>query len=126
MFITKEQIIDTIAKMSVLDVVELISMMEKKFSISANQTAIDVAITKEVPIEKTIEEQTEFKVFLNEIGTNKIAVIKAVRGATGLGLKESKDLVESAPAIIKTGLNKNDAENLKNLLEKVGATISIN
>ncbi|CUX95752.1 50S ribosomal protein L7/L12 [Candidatus Mikella endobia] len=123
MFITKDQIIDAVAKMSVIDVVELISMMEKKFGVSSTTTS-SITNTEKVSTEN-IEEKTEFDVILNEIGTNKIAVIKAVRGATGLGLKESKDLVESAPTTIKIGLNKNDAENLKNLLEEIGASIQI-
>lgn len=121
MTITKEQIIDTISKMSVMNVVELISEMEKKFNVSAN-LAINTVSKKET--EKK-EEKIEFNVFLKKIGGNKISVIKAVRSATGLGLKEAKDLVESAPIIIKEKINKQDAESLKKTLETAGAEIEI-
>lgn len=119
--ITKEQIIEAIADMSVTNVIDLISDMEKKFNVSAasqnnsgnNQNTSNT------------EEKTEFNVFLKSIGKNKIAVIKAARSATGLGLKEAKDLVESAPVIIKENLNKNDSLSLKKVLEDAGAEIEI-
>lgn len=121
MSITKEQIIDAVAEMSVMDVVELISMMEKKFGVSATA---NVAVNTGSPVELE-EEKTEFDVELRSIGTNKIAVIKAVRSATGLGLKEAKDLVESAPTTVKEGINKDEAETLKQALEKAGASVEI-
>ncbi|CAL4317890.1 50S ribosomal protein L7/L12 [Buchnera aphidicola] len=121
MNITKEQIINAISEMSVMDVVDLISTMEKKFGVSSMiLPEKNVNHTKE-----KIEEKTEFDVILKSIGKNKIPVIKAVRSATGLGLKESKDLVESAPVILKEKISKNDAETLKIALEKVGATIEM-
>lgn len=120
MSITKEQILDAVAEMSVMDVVELISMMEEKFGVSA-AAAVAVAAG---PAEAA-EEKTEFDVILASAGANKVAAIKAVRGATGLGLKEAKDLVESAPATIKEGVSKDEAETLKKSLEEAGATVEV-
>ncbi|CAL4317951.1 50S ribosomal protein L7/L12 [Buchnera aphidicola (Pterocallis alni)] len=121
MSITKEQILEAISNMSVMEVVELISNMEKKFGVSA--TPINIP-NQNLEQEKK-EEKTEFDIFLKEIGKNKIAVIKAVRSATGLGLKESKDLVESTPTILKEKMNKKDAESLKDTLEKIGAIVEM-
>lgn len=120
MSITKEQILDAVTKMSVMDVVELISMMEEKFGVSA---ASNVAIPVS-PVETT-EEKTEFNVVLTAIGSNKISVIKAVRGAIGLGLKEAKDLVESTPTTLKEGISKDDADFLKKVLEEAGASVEV-
>ncbi|ENG4191658.1 50S ribosomal protein L7/L12 [Escherichia coli] len=115
MSITKDQIIEAVAAMSVMDVVELISAMEEKFGVSAAAAG---------PVEAA-EEKTEFDVILKAAGANKVAVIKAVRGATGLGLKEAKDLVESAPAALKEGVSKDDAEALKKALEEAGAEVEV-
>jgi len=120
MSITKDQILEAVAAMSVMDVVELISAMEEKFGVSA---AVAVAVAAG-PAE-AVEEKTEFDVVLSAIGGNKVAVIKAVRGATGLGLKEAKDLVESAPAVMKEGISKDDAEALKKSLEEAGASVEV-
>lgn len=121
MSITKEQILEAVAAMSVMDVVELVSAMEEKFGVSA---AAAVAVAAGGPAEAA-EEKTEFDVVLKAIGANKVAVIKAVRGATGLGLKEAKDLVESAPAALKEGISKDDAEALKKALEEAGAEVEV-
>ncbi|AJC64777.1 MULTISPECIES: 50S ribosomal protein L7/L12 [Dickeya] len=121
MSITKDQIIEAVAAMSVMDVVELISAMEEKFGVSA---AAAVAVAASGPAEAA-EEKTEFDVILKAVGANKVAVIKAVRGATGLGLKEAKDLVESAPAALKEGVSKDDAEALKKSLEEAGAEVEV-
>ncbi|OCG00278.1 50S ribosomal protein L7/L12 [Gilliamella sp. wkB178] len=121
MSITKEQILDAVAEMSVMDVVELVSMMEEKFGVSA---AAAVAVAAAGPAEAA-EEKSEFDVILKDVGGNKVAVIKAVRGATGLGLKEAKDLVESAPATVKEGVSKADAEELKKALEEAGAAVEL-
>ncbi|EED1058737.1 50S ribosomal protein L7/L12 [Escherichia coli] len=118
MSITKDQIIEAVAAMSVMDVVELISAMEEKFGVSA------AAAVAAGPVEAA-EEKTEFDVILKAAGANKVAVIKAVRGATGLGLKEAKDLVESAPAALKEGVSKDDAEALKKALEEAGAEVEV-
>ncbi|MGL5162487.1 MAG: 50S ribosomal protein L7/L12 [Plesiomonas shigelloides] len=120
MSITKEQIIDAVAAMSVMEVVELISAMEEKFGVSAAAAVAVAAGPAEVA-----EEKTEFDVVLSAVGANKVAVIKAVRGATGLGLKEAKDLVESAPANLKEGISKAEAEALKKDLEEAGASVEI-
>ncbi|AFP68127.1 TPA: 50S ribosomal protein L7/L12 [Enterobacter kobei] len=121
MSITKDQIIEAVAAMSVMDVVELISAMEEKFGVSA-AAAVAVAAG---PAADAAEEKTEFDVILKAAGANKVAVIKAVRGATGLGLKEAKDLVESAPAALKEGVSKDDAEALKKSLEEAGAEVEV-
>jgi len=121
MSLTNEQIIEAIASKSVSEIVELISAMEEKFGVSAAAAAVAVAAG---PAEAA-EEKTEFDVILAEAGANKVAVIKAVRGATGLGLKEAKDLVESAPAVLKEGIAKAEAEALKKELEEAGAKVEI-
>ncbi|NDJ59381.1 50S ribosomal protein L7/L12 [Enterobacteriaceae bacterium 4M9] len=121
MSITKDQIIEAVAAMSVMDVVELVSAMEEKFGVSA-AAAVAVAAG---PAAAAEEEKTEFDVILKAAGANKVAVIKAVRGATGLGLKEAKDLVESAPAALKEGVSKDDAEALKKALEEAGAEVEV-
>ena len=120
MSLTNEQIIEAIASKSVTEIVELIAAMEEKFGVSA-AAAVAVAAG---PVEAA-EEKTEFDVVLAEAGANKVAVIKAVRGATGLGLKEAKDLVESAPANLKEGISKEEAEALKKELEEAGAQVEI-
>ena len=120
MSITKDQIIEAVAEMSVMDVVELIEAMEEKFGVSA--AAAVVAGGGEAA---AVEEQTEFDVILASFGANKVAAIKAVRGATGLGLKEAKGLVESAPVAVKEAASKEEAEELKKTLEEAGATVEI-
>ncbi|MCC4264821.1 50S ribosomal protein L7/L12 [Oceanimonas baumannii] len=121
MSITKDQIIEAVAEMSVMQVVELIEAMEEKFGVSA---AAAVAVAGDAGA-GAAEEQTEFDVILTGAGANKVAVIKAVRGATGLGLKEAKGLVESAPAAIKEALSKGEAEALKKELEEAGASVEL-
>ncbi|MEB3503311.1 50S ribosomal protein L7/L12 [Pasteurella multocida] len=121
MSLTNEQIIEAIASKSVTEIVELIAAMEEKFGVSAAAAAVAVAAG---PAEAA-EEKTEFDVVLAGAGSNKVAVIKAVRGATGLGLKEAKDLVESAPAVLKEGISKAEAEALKKELEEAGAQVEV-
>ena len=121
MSLTNEQIIEAIASKSVTEIVELITAMEDKFGVSA---AAAVAAAPAAGA-AAVEEKTEFDVVLAEAGANKVAVIKAVRGATGLGLKEAKDLVESAPANLKEGVSKEEAEALKKELEEAGAKVEI-
>jgi len=121
MSITKEQILEAISEMSVMNVVDLITAMEEKFGVSAS-----MPINNSNNHEKDAnEEKTEFDIFLKVIGPNKVSVIKTVRSATGLGLKEAKDLVESAPTVLKENISKEDAESLKKTLEDVGAEIEI-
>ncbi|EHK9045891.1 50S ribosomal protein L7/L12 [Vibrio vulnificus] len=121
MSITNEQILDAIAEMSVTQVVELISAMEEKFGVTAAAAVVAGGAAAGV----AVEEQTEFNVILASAGANKVAVIKAVRGATGLGLKEAKALVDGAPAALKEGVEKAEAEALKKELEEAGATVEI-
>ncbi|BAP58604.1 50S ribosomal protein L7/L12 [Candidatus Tachikawaea gelatinosa] len=119
--ITKDQILETIASMSINEISELVTAMEKKFGVSASAPMSNASNNTN----EKIEEKTAFDVMLKAIGPNKIAVIKAVRSATGLGLKEAKDLVESAPIVIKEGLNKDDSSALKAILTEAGADIEI-
>ncbi|WP_028117236.1 50S ribosomal protein L7/L12 [Ferrimonas senticii] len=119
MSITKDQILEAVAAMSVMEVVELIEAMEEKFGVSA---AAAVVAGGEVA---AVEEKTEFDVVLTDAGANKVAAIKAVRGATGLGLKEAKALVESAPVAVKEGVSKDEAEGLQKQLEEAGCKVEL-
>ncbi|XBC41820.1 MAG: 50S ribosomal protein L7/L12 [Buchnera aphidicola (Kaburagia rhusicola rhusicola)] len=121
MSITKEQILEAISEMSVKNVIELISDMEKKFGVSAESSINSLSSS----ITKPVEEKTEFDIILKSIGGNKVSVIKAVRSSTGLGLKEAKDLVESAPTVIKERITKIEAESLKKVLDETGAEVEI-
>jgi large subunit ribosomal protein L7/L12 len=121
MSLTKEDIINAIAEMSVKDVVELISAMEEKFGVTA---AVGVAVVA-ADAGAAVEEQTEFDVILSSVGDKKVNVIKAVRALTALGLKEAKELVESAPAPIQQGVTKAVAEEAKAALEEAGAVVEI-
>lgn len=121
MSLTNEQIIEAIASKSVSEIVELITAMEEKFGVSA-AAAVAAAPAGGAA---AAEEKTEFDVVLKSAGANKVAVIKAVRGATGLGLKEAKDLVESAPANLKEGISKAEAEALQKELAEAGAEVEI-
>jgi large subunit ribosomal protein L7/L12 len=122
MSLSKEDIINAIAEMSVMDVVELVSAMEEKFGVSA---AAAVVAGPAGDAGAAAEEQTEFDVILANAGDKKVNVIKAVRGATGLGLKEAKEMVDGAPATIKEGVSKEEAEELKKALEEAGATVEL-
>ncbi len=124
MALSKEEILDAIASMSVLEVSELIKMMEEKFGVSAAAAAVAVAAPA-AGAAAPAEEKTEFDVVLSEIGSNKVATIKAVRELTGLGLKEAKELVESAPKAVKEGLPKAEAEEAKKKLEAAGAKVEL-
>jgi len=123
MAISKEDMLETISNMSVMEVVDLISAMEEKFGVSA--AAAVAAAPAGGGEAAVVEEQTEFDVILSSFGANKVGVIKAVRSATGLGLKEAKDLVESAPAPIKEAIAKGEAEELKKTLEEAGASVEL-
>lgn len=123
MALTKEDIINAVAEMSVMDVVELISAMEEKFGVTA--AAAVAAGPAAADAGAAAEAQTEFDVVLAAAGDKKVNVIKAVRAATGLGLKEAKAMVDGAPATVKEGVSKEDAEALKKELEEAGATVEI-
>jgi len=124
MAVSKDDILETISNMSVMDVVDLISAMEEKFGVSA-AAPVAVAAGPVAGAEAAAEEQTEFDVMLTSFGSSKVPVIKAVREITGLGLKEAKDLVESAPAAVKEGIEQGEADELKKKLEEVGASVEI-
>ncbi len=124
MALSKEDILEAIANMSVMEVVDLISAMEEKFGVSA-AAAVAVAAPAAGGGAAAAEEKTEFDVVMTSFGSNKVAVIKAVRGITGLGLKEAKDAVEGVPTTLKEGVSKDDAEAAKKELEDAGATVEI-
>jgi len=121
---SKEDVLEAIANMSVMEVVELIEAMEEKFGVTA-AAAVAVAGPAAGGEAAAAEEQTEFDVVLASFGDNKVAVIKAVRGLTGLGLKEAKEAVESAPTTVKEGVSKEEAEEAKKTLEEAGATVEV-
>ncbi len=122
--ISKDQILDAVANMSVMDICDLVSAMEEKFGVSA-AAAVAVAGPAAGGEAAAVEEKTEFDVVMKDIGSNKIAVIKAIRAITGLGLKEAKDMVESAPVTVKEGVSKEDSESVKKQLEEAGATVEL-
>ena len=123
--ISKEQILDAVANMSVMDVCDLVSAMEEKFGVSA-AAAVAVAGPAAAGDEaQAAEEKTEFDVVLKDHGANKINVIKVIRTITGLGLKEAKDMVEKTPATVKEAIAKDEAEKIKKQLEEAGAAVDI-
>lgn len=126
MAVSKEDMLETISNMSVMEVVDLIEAMEEKFGVSA-AAPVAVAAGPVAAAEgvAAAEEKDEFDVVLASFGSNKVAVIKAVRGITGLGLKEAKDLVEGAPNSVKDGASKDEAEDIKKQLEEAGATVEV-
>ncbi len=126
MSLSKEEILDTIAEMSVMDVVDLVSAMEEKFGVSA-QAAVAVAASPAAggDASEAAVEQTEFDVVLSAVGDKKVNVIKAVRAITSLGLKEAKDLVDGAPSPIREGVSKDEAEQAKSALEEAGAQVEL-
>ena len=125
MAVSKEDILETISNMSVMDVVDLIGAMEEKFGVSAAAPVAVAAGPAAGGEAEAAEEQTEFDVVLASFGSSKVPVIKVVREITGLGLKEAKDLVESAPAAVKEGVEQGEADELKKKLEEAGATVEI-
>jgi len=125
MAVSKEDILETISNMTVMEVVDLISAMEEKFGVSA-AAAVAVAAGPAAGGEAAAaEEKTEFDVVLASFGSQKVPVIKAVREITGLGLKEAKDLVEGAPAAVKEGVSKEEADGIVKKLEEAGATVEV-
>lgn len=125
MAITKEEVLDYIGGLSVLELSELVKAFEEKFGVSAAPTVVAGAVAAGGATAGGAEEKTEFSVVLVEAGANKIAVIKAVREITGLGLKEAKDATEQTPHTIKEGVNKDDAEAFKKKLEEAGAKVEV-
>jgi large subunit ribosomal protein L7/L12 len=125
MSISKEDILEAIANMTVMDVVELIKMMEDKFGVSAAAAVAVAAPAAGGGATAPVEEQTEFNVVMTSFGANKVNVIKAIRAITGLGLKEAKDLVEGVPATVKEAVSKEEAAKIKKDLEDAGATVEV-
>jgi len=125
MAVSKEEILETIGNMTVLEIVDLISAMEEKFGVSA-AAAVAAAPAAAAAGEAAAEEvKDEFDVVMTSFGANKVGVIKVVRALTGLGLKEAKDLVEGAPATVKEAVGKDEAEKMKKELEEAGASVEL-
>jgi len=124
MAVSKEDILETISNMSVMEVVDLIEAMEEKFGVSA-AAAVAAAPVAAAGGGEAAEAKDEFDVVLSSFGDNKVAVIKVVRAITGLGLKEAKDMVEGAPTTVKEGASKDEAEEMKKQLEEAGATVEL-
>lgn len=126
MAINKDEILEAVASMSVMEVVELVEAMEEKFGVTAAApVAMAVAGGAGDAGAGAAAEKTEFDVVMTSFGSNKVAVIKAIRGITGLGLKEAKELVEGAPANVKEGVAKEEAEDIKKQLEEAGASVEV-
>ena len=125
MAVSKDDILEAISNMSVMEVVELIEAMEEKFGVSAAAAVAVAAPAAGGDAGGAAEEKTEFDVILSSFGDKKVGVIKAVRGVTGLGLKEAKDLVEGAPTPVKEGVSKEEAESIKAQLEEAGAQVEV-
>ena len=125
MAITKEEILDAISEMSVMDVVDLVKLMEEKFGVTAAAPVAAAAAPAAGGEVAAAEEQSEFEIFLADVGEKKIDVIKAVRAITGLGLKEAKAIVDGAPASVKEGANKDEAEQANSQLEEAGAKVEL-
>ena len=123
MALSKDDILNAIAEMSVMEVVELVEAMEEKFGVTAAAAAAVVAAPADGAAGGA--EQTEFDVVMKSFGSNKVAVIKAIRGITGLGLKEAKEMVEGVPATVKEAVEKAEAEDVKKQLEEAGAEVEL-
>jgi large subunit ribosomal protein L7/L12 len=122
---SQAEILEAISNMSVMEVVDLISAMEEKFGVSAAAAVAAAPVAAAADAGAAAEEQTEFDVVMTSFGSNKVAVIKAVRGITGLGLKEAKDMVEGAPSTVKEAATKDEAADIKKQLEEAGASVEV-
>ena len=125
MAVSKEEILETISNMTVMEIVDLISAMEEKFGVTAAAAVAAAPAAGGGEAAEQVEEQTEFDVVMTSFGDNKVGVIKTIRGITGLGLKEAKDMVEGVPATVKEGVEKEDAEAIKTQLEEAGAAVEL-
>ena len=125
MAVSKEEILEAISKMTVLDVVELTEAMQQRFGVSAAVAMAPAASAAAAPAAPPVEEQTEFTVVMTSFGSNKVGVIKVIREITGLGLKEAKDLVEGIPATVKEGISKDESDSIKKKLVDAGASVEI-
>jgi large subunit ribosomal protein L7/L12 len=122
MALSKDDILNAVAELTVMELVDLIAAFEEKFGVSAAAATVAAGPAAAAA---PVEEQTEFNVVMTSFGANKVNVIKAVREITGLGLKEAKDMVEGAPSVVKEGISKDDAAALKKKLEDAGATVEV-
>ena len=122
---TKEEILDAISNMTVMEIVDLVKMMEDKFGVTAAAPVAMAAVAGAAAAAPAAEEQTEFTVTMTSFGANKVGVIKVIREITGLGLKEAKDLVEGVPSLVKESIPKADADSIKKKLEEAGAAAEI-
>jgi len=122
MALSKDEILNAVAELTVMELVDLIAAFEEKFGVSAAAATVAAGPAAAAAV---VEEQTEFNVVMTSFGANKVNVIKAVREITGLGLKEAKDMVEGAPSVVKEGVSKDDAAALKKKLEEAGATVEV-
>ncbi|QQG46841.1 MAG: 50S ribosomal protein L7/L12 [Candidatus Azosocius agrarius] len=125
MSISKNDILEAIGKMNVLEIVDLIKLMEEKFNVSASMSFSEKPLAVSKIDNDSVAEKTEFSVFMTSFGDNKVSVIKAIRGITTLGLKEAKTLTESVPVSVKDNVSKKEAEDLKKILEEAGASVEI-
>ncbi|HPE59554.1 MAG: 50S ribosomal protein L7/L12 [Thiothrix sp.] len=125
MAVTKEEMLDTISGMTVMEIVDLISAMEEKFGVTAAAAAVAAAPAGGGEAAAAAEEKSEFDVVMKSFGSNKINVIKVIRAITGLGLKEAKDMVEGAPSTVKEGASKAEADDIKKQLEEAGAEVEL-
>lgn len=122
MALSKDEILNAVAELTVMELVDLIAAFEEKFGVSAAAVAVAAGPAAAAA---PVEEQTEFNVVMTSFGANKVNIIKAIREITGLGLKEAKDMVEGAPSVVKEGISKDDAAALKKKLEEAGATVEV-
>ena len=122
---SQAEILEAISNMSVMEVVDLISAMEEKFGVSAAAAVAAAPVAAAADAGAAAEEKTEFDVVMTSFGSNKVAVIKAVRAITGLGLKEAKDMVEGAPSTVKEAATKDEAADIKKQLEEAGASVEV-
>ena len=122
MALSKDEILNAVAELTVMELVDLIAAFEEKFGVSAAAATVAAGPAAAAAV---VEEQTEFNVVMTSFGANKVNVIKAIREITGLGLKEAKDMVEGAPSVVKEGISKDDAAALKKKLEEAGATVEV-
>lgn len=125
MAVSKEEILETISNMTVMEIVDLISAMEEKFGVTAAAAVAAAPAAGGGEAAEAAEEQTEFDVVMSSFGDNKVGVIKAIRQITGLGLKEAKEMVEGVPATVKEQIEKEDAEAIKKQLEEAGAAVEL-
>lgn len=125
MAVSKDEILESISNMTVMEIVDLISAMEEKFGVSAAAAAVAAPAAGGGEAAEAAEEQTEFDVVMTSFGENKVGVIKAIRQITGLGLKEAKEMVEGVPATVKEQVEKEDAEEVKKQLEEAGAAVEL-